>query len=857
MKKVNNQLQKQQLINNSSNSTKWMYWLLALLTFFIYANSINNGYNLDDEIVTNNHPLTSQGIKAIVEIFTSPYYKDDMGYSYGYRPIVHVSFAIEHELFGENPQVSHFFNVLLYALSVILFFHLLQRLFGKNHLPLIFIAVLFFAVHPVHSEVVASIKNRDEILALLLAITSGNSLLRLSQRIDRNRFLFAVPAFLFLLGMLAKKSIFPLAIVFPLSFSFFNSISWRSFLLSLFVLVFPATLVSSELEVNRFLVHFFVSLLIGIILHYFIGLVKHISIEVLIKELFKNQLFLVFSIFTIIFLSTYFENRWILICTLPFFNVLQRNHQLLGITLISFTMMFINFQFRQFDYILISVFLLTSFYFFKQRNNSRNRHLFIVTIFFLVSSIAIEINQSGFDSGIFAKYFSILLFFIIRKYKVHLTIFFTPLICLAFADYENLTLDFLLMSILIISSYDSFVWIRKKEKFNLLIALFGVIWLVLTVLQQNRENSLKIKNITFSKVENVVIDTSYQGEGRALNYVENTLVARHYTSEALATGFVALGEYFRLMVFPKELSFYYGYAKIKTTNFNDRIVWLSILIHLSLAGLAFWKLRSQQIVSFGVLWYLSAILLFSNWFEFVAGMVGERLAFTASAGFSIFLAGVIYWLKPDFNFRKPRLLEFSVIVVLILFSIRTISRNSDWKDAVTLMSRDINHLQNSAQANNLFALNLAKFADEQQDEYIKRMNFIKAKKHFKQAFTIYSNFPNAYYDYARVSMILGENQDAIFGLKKSIQYNPTFNQPYLMLCEYYDMQKDATNMRETANKWIKNTPEELAYIALCKSYILKGDKMTAKKVLIKGQTNYPNGTQIASLIKDFDSVFKD
>ncbi len=63
---------------------------------------------MDDELVTKNHRLTSKGIAAIPEIFASPYYQDDAGYSYEYRPVVLASFAIEHDIFGENPQWSHF-----------------------------------------------------------------------------------------------------------------------------------------------------------------------------------------------------------------------------------------------------------------------------------------------------------------------------------------------------------------------------------------------------------------------------------------------------------------------------------------------------------------------------------------------------------------------------------------------------------------------------------------------------------------------------------------------------------------------------------------------------------------------------
>jgi hypothetical protein len=108
------------------------------------VNSIPNDYNLDDELVTQNHRLTAGGISAIPDIFTEPYYKDKMGYSYEYRPMVLVSFAIEHEFFGDNPHVSHFFNVLLYALLCLTLYRVLNRMLGADYSIMTFVASNYF-----------------------------------------------------------------------------------------------------------------------------------------------------------------------------------------------------------------------------------------------------------------------------------------------------------------------------------------------------------------------------------------------------------------------------------------------------------------------------------------------------------------------------------------------------------------------------------------------------------------------------------------------------------------------------------------------------------------------------------------
>lgn len=144
---------------------------MAAVVCCLYLPSVfNNGYNLDDTIVTQQHRLTSQGFSAIPEIFSSPYYQDDQGYAYDYRPIVLVSFAMEHSLFGESPRVGHFINLLLYISICSIVLLLLRNLFPQTHNWTLLFAVMLFALHPLHTEVVCSLKNRDILLSSLFSL---------------------------------------------------------------------------------------------------------------------------------------------------------------------------------------------------------------------------------------------------------------------------------------------------------------------------------------------------------------------------------------------------------------------------------------------------------------------------------------------------------------------------------------------------------------------------------------------------------------------------------------------------------------------------------------------------------------
>jgi hypothetical protein len=180
--------------------------LLAALVCLVYANSIFNGYNLDDELVTRNHRFTAKGMEAIPDILTNPYYADAMGYKYEYRPVVHVTFAIEHQFFGESAKVSHFFNLVLYAILCIVLYNLLKRLFQERYSWLPIIASIIFAVHPIHTEVVCSIKNRDEILSLLFMLLAWKYALNFYYN-DMKGGIFSV--MFVLLSLLSKKHLIP------------------------------------------------------------------------------------------------------------------------------------------------------------------------------------------------------------------------------------------------------------------------------------------------------------------------------------------------------------------------------------------------------------------------------------------------------------------------------------------------------------------------------------------------------------------------------------------------------------------------------------------------------------------------
>ena len=200
------------------------YFGIVLLCFFLYGNSLNNDYSVDDEYVINGNPLVEMGIRGIPKIFKSHYVNKEIE-QHGYRPVAIASFAIEYQFFEATPKVSHFINLLIYALTCIVLFRLLKRLFREYHWALALLTTLLFLVLPIHSEVVNNVKCRDELLSFLFAISS---LFQFVKYADKKRFVsIALGIFFMILAVFSKLSAITFMALIPLTLWFFTDVKLK------------------------------------------------------------------------------------------------------------------------------------------------------------------------------------------------------------------------------------------------------------------------------------------------------------------------------------------------------------------------------------------------------------------------------------------------------------------------------------------------------------------------------------------------------------------------------------------------------------------------------------------------------
>jgi tetratricopeptide (TPR) repeat protein len=218
-------------------NSRLFFFFWAILAFLYYGNTLSNEYALDDVNVITANPTTQKGFAGLAEIFMQPSLPakagiETKGYQAAYyRPLTLATFAIEVGLYGLRPSRSHALNVLLYACILGLLYMLLTRHFFSARPAVAFMAVLLFAIHPIHTEAVANLKSRDELLAVLGGITFLWAIFQ-SLPTKRARFLYyGVAALAILAALLSKESGVYFGLLLPLSLYFFTSLKKKEILL--------------------------------------------------------------------------------------------------------------------------------------------------------------------------------------------------------------------------------------------------------------------------------------------------------------------------------------------------------------------------------------------------------------------------------------------------------------------------------------------------------------------------------------------------------------------------------------------------------------------------------------------------
>ncbi len=255
--------------------------------------------------------------------------------------------------------------------------------------------------------------------------------------------------------------------------------------------------------------------------------------------------------------------------------------------------------------------------------------------------------------------------------------------------------------------------------------------------------------------------------------------------EKNATILYGLGRYLGLMLWPHPLTSDYYPRHIGIMTFGGAGVWLSILGLAALVGLAWRGWRGRRAYSFGIAFFLVNLLLVANIFFSVGVHLAERFLFLPSLG--LLLAGIDFlknspsapsgfgsplsnskgsWAKIFGPFWLP------VGLVCLLFSLKTISRNRDWKDNFTLATADVQTSANSAKSQYWYGTQLLDRALKMPDGPAKTAQLRAASEHLSKSIEIHPTFYDAFLARGAAVFYLGEFESAADNYRHAGAMNP-------------------------------------------------------------------------------------
>lgn len=253
-----------------------------VLGFALYSNTLWHDYTQDDAIVIYDNMFTTKGIKGIPGIL-----KYDTFYGFfkeegkaalvtggRYRPFTLLMYALEVQLFAPKKKdangqvvkdkdgdtvydpyvregeknaikfVGHLINILLYGFTGVVLYLLLLQLLGpnKNAVFPYFMALAttaLFIAHPIHTEAVANIKGRDEIMTLLGSLSAAYFIIKAYYK----KASFSILAALcFFVALMSKENAITFIGAVPLMLYIFTKASFMEILKQTLPLIISAAL---------------------------------------------------------------------------------------------------------------------------------------------------------------------------------------------------------------------------------------------------------------------------------------------------------------------------------------------------------------------------------------------------------------------------------------------------------------------------------------------------------------------------------------------------------------------------------------------------------------------------------------
>jgi hypothetical protein len=190
--------------------------LLMIVVFLVYADTLRYDFVWDDEdLIQTNPRITKLGdFSTFFEV--EPFYGN-----FYYRPLVIFSLAFDYRLWELKPFGYHLSNLIFHLGSVLMIYFISLSLLPRLSS---FLVALLFGLHPIHTEAVAWISGRSDVLCAFFFLASVLSFIHFIQIQNRSKRLGAyfLSLIFFLCSLLAKEMAVTLPLILLVWWTFFS-----------------------------------------------------------------------------------------------------------------------------------------------------------------------------------------------------------------------------------------------------------------------------------------------------------------------------------------------------------------------------------------------------------------------------------------------------------------------------------------------------------------------------------------------------------------------------------------------------------------------------------------------------------
>jgi hypothetical protein len=325
--------------------------------------------------------------------------------------------------------------------------------------------------------------------------------------------------------------------------------------------------------------------------------------------------------------------------------------------------------------------------------------------------------------------------------EVLATLCFVGALTLTFQKSWNTVLRLVLLFILALAAM-----LAKEYGLTLIAVLPLLMWMV----QKSARKEIILHTVplllaagVYSVLRINALGTFFPGTDTVIGDLMNNPFLQMTGSQKWATIFAILGRYLGLMFFPHPLTHDYYPYHIRISEWAHGGAIASIMIYAGLLFVALRSFKKDPWVLWSALLFGITLLPVSNILFPVGTFMNERFLFLPSLGFIIVISAFIdRWRSSKRSIL--RLLTWGVLIIMILgFAVRTLTRIPDWKSGRTLNESAIKVSSNSARINLFVGTDYYNDALVATSKGDKRKLLERSKKHLEKAVRIYPLYGSA------------------------------------------------------------------------------------------------------------------